>query len=201
MPWVLLQKASKCRKNLCFQNFEQERSGAFLIFFCCARRKSMPFAILLAHAQSEEQQQWVWKLSFLLINLTWFNNRTQHSSHESITPSNSSIYQSCTVPCLSVYFHARLPAADFSRSISRTIKIGAWRVAGHKKCPRKLQEGLEPEANAHPMLSKCFRLRVAELLSRTVCSLFTGENSWSSNTITIEDCSGLFRLEYTDKGN
>lgn len=82
-----------CSKKLrnsaktCFLNFQQEQSGAFLIFSCCARLKSMR----LAHAQSEEQQQWVWKLSCLSIILTWFNSRTQHSSHESITPCNSSI--------------------------------------------------------------------------------------------------------------
>lgn len=65
-------------------------------------------------------------------------------------------------------FSCKATCCRFSRSISRTIKIGVWRVAGHKKCPGKLQEGLEPEANAHPMLSKCFRLHVAELVSRTV---------------------------------
>ena len=67
----------------------------------------MRLAILLAHVQSEErEQQWVWKLSFLSIIFNWFNSRTQHSSHESIT--RCQIIYHVMSRCACIFMHGYL---------------------------------------------------------------------------------------------
>ena len=101
-----------CSKKLrCCKNRVFKQEQGFLIFSCCARRNQcvwMRLAILLAHVQSEgdREQQWVWKLSFLSIIFNWFNSRTQHSSHESITPCQ--IIYHVMSRCACIFMHGYL---------------------------------------------------------------------------------------------